>query len=284
MIATDIDNQSVSNSFMITISDVNESPTEITISNNSIGEHVAIGSIIGVLSTTDPDVGDAFTYALSGAVVDNAFFDITGDNLVSSDVFNFENQSIFSIQLTVPVLGSNKFDQPLTISISDANDTPTALNIDNQTIFENLPFGTLIGNLSAVDEDANDVHSYSLIAGTGDMDNASVLISGSQLLLNNSIDFKSKNSLSIRVEVKDGSSATFQTELIIDALNQNEAPIIINPIGKIEKESNSTMNLSVADVFSDVDSEDVLTLSITVAGQSSLPEGIIFDSENAIIQ
>ena len=44
----------------------------------------------------------------------------------------------------------------LTVSVTDANDTPVGITIDSNKIDENLKKGTTIGNLSAIDEDAGD--------------------------------------------------------------------------------------------------------------------------------
>jgi len=44
--------------------DINESPTAITLSKSSVGEHAVPGEAVGVFSTSDPDRGQTFTYAI----------------------------------------------------------------------------------------------------------------------------------------------------------------------------------------------------------------------------
>ena len=65
-------------SFTITITDVNESPTDLALSSTSIAENSATGTEVGTLSNTDPDSGDTFTYSLvSGSGdTDNANFTV----------------------------------------------------------------------------------------------------------------------------------------------------------------------------------------------------------------
>ena len=48
----------------LTVSDVNETPTDISLTSTSVVENIAIGTQVGVLSTTDPDSGNTFTLSL----------------------------------------------------------------------------------------------------------------------------------------------------------------------------------------------------------------------------
>ena len=52
--------------FTISVSDANEQPTDIALSNSSIAENQPAGTIVGSFSSTDPDAGDTGTYALVG--------------------------------------------------------------------------------------------------------------------------------------------------------------------------------------------------------------------------
>ncbi|HUG67768.1 MAG TPA: hypothetical protein VMM76_08445 [Pirellulaceae bacterium] len=45
----------------ITVNDLNEAPTELALSNDTIAEDAANGTIVGALSTTDPDAGNTHT-------------------------------------------------------------------------------------------------------------------------------------------------------------------------------------------------------------------------------
>ncbi|MFM6436230.1 MAG: cadherin repeat domain-containing protein, partial [Microcystis panniformis] len=53
--------------------------TNITLSNNNIAENQAVNTVIGELTSTDPDPGDTFTYSLVSGVgdTDNQFFTIS---------------------------------------------------------------------------------------------------------------------------------------------------------------------------------------------------------------
>ncbi|MBO1352291.1 MAG: hypothetical protein EBE86_035265, partial [Hormoscilla sp. GUM202] len=64
----DASGQSYEDNFIISINDVNEAPTDLNLSNNSINENVL--AIVGTFSTTDPDTGDTFTYQLVAGMGD----------------------------------------------------------------------------------------------------------------------------------------------------------------------------------------------------------------------
>ena len=67
---TDSGGLTYSEDFTITVSDVNETPTGISLSETSTDEERSAESIIGTLSSTDVDSGDTFTYTVSGTDAD----------------------------------------------------------------------------------------------------------------------------------------------------------------------------------------------------------------------
>jgi len=62
----------------ITVTNVNEAPTDIYLSFSGIAENSAIGTTVGTFGSIDPDTSNTFTYALvSGAgSTDNAAFTV----------------------------------------------------------------------------------------------------------------------------------------------------------------------------------------------------------------
>src|SRR5204863_177261 len=59
--STDAGGLSKAQAFTINVTNVNEAPTAVSLSANTVAENAA-GATIGTLSTTDPDAGDTFTY------------------------------------------------------------------------------------------------------------------------------------------------------------------------------------------------------------------------------
>ncbi|MBA4466689.1 cadherin repeat domain-containing protein, partial [Cylindrospermopsis raciborskii CS-506_A] len=54
-------NNPVTQDLIINVTNVNETPTDLTLSATTIAENQAIGTVVGNLSTIDPDAGNTFT-------------------------------------------------------------------------------------------------------------------------------------------------------------------------------------------------------------------------------
>src|SRR5205085_1602892 len=81
--STDSGALSVEKVFTITVTDVNEAPTDIGLSSSSVDENQPAGATVGTLSSTDPDPADTHTYSLVTGTgsTDNASFSIAAGTL-----------------------------------------------------------------------------------------------------------------------------------------------------------------------------------------------------------
>ncbi len=114
--------------FTITVNNVNEAPTDINLSASAMNENVAANSTVGVLSSTDPDAGDTFTYALVAGTgsTDNAAFNISGGNLRISAIPDFETKSSYSVRVRSTDAGGLFFEKAFTITVNNVNEVPSA--------------------------------------------------------------------------------------------------------------------------------------------------------------
>lgn len=214
----------ITETFEINITNVNEAPSGLAVDGLQLSENIAVGTEIATLSATDEDAGEAFTYSLVGTTnPDHAAFSISGDKLITVAQINFEEQSVYDLNLRVTDSGDNTKDVNFEFRVLDENDGPTAIRIDKLTIQENLSAGLLVGQLSTVDEDDGDQHTYSLVAGDGDSDNSLFLISGNQLLTNSTLDFETNASHTVRVQSSDGALAT-ASAFELSVINTNDDP------------------------------------------------------------
>lgn len=110
----------------------NRAPTDIGLSPASVDENEPANTVVGTLSTTDPDnpaAAQTFTYALvsgSGST-DNASFAIVGSELRTAASLDHEVGATRSVRVEVTDSGSPAltFEKELTITIGDVNETPT---------------------------------------------------------------------------------------------------------------------------------------------------------------
>jgi hypothetical protein len=98
----------------------NQSPTDILLSNSMLQENQPINTVVSTLSTSDPNVGDTFTYSLVRGDGDtgNASFNISGNQLRSSAVFDYETQNSYSIRIRTTDQGSLFFEKAFIITIT----------------------------------------------------------------------------------------------------------------------------------------------------------------------
>jgi Ca2+-binding RTX toxin-like protein len=227
-------------SFTITVNDIaetppNQTPTAIALSTNSVDENVPIGTTVGTFSTTDPNTGDTHTYTLVAGTgdTDNASFTIDGNQLKLNVSPDFETKDSYTIRVRTTDNGTLFFEQSFTITVNDIaetppNQTPTAIALSTNSVDENVPIGTTVGTFSTTDPNTGDTHTYTLVAGTGDTDNASFTIDGNQLKLNVSPDFETKDSYTIRVRTTDNGTLFFEQSFTITVNDLPELPPVPN--------------------------------------------------------
>jgi LPXTG-site transpeptidase (sortase) family protein len=279
--STDSGGQYIDNTATISILDVNEPPTNISLTSNIISENQTVGTSIGTLTTTDPDAGStAFTYALEAGDAgcpgtDNGSFDISTDTLVSNAVFDYETKTSYAICVKSTDNDSTdpqSFYKAFSISINDQNDAPTDISLSSASIEENKSVGTLVGALSTTDADAGDTFTYALVSGTGSTDNDLFAISGSNLVSNEIFDYETKTSYSIRVQTTDSGGEIFAKPFTISITDSaNEPPdsltLDVNSINE-----NMVSGTKVGD-FSSHDPDGTTSFTYTLVGGGSACPG-----------
>ena len=146
---------------------VNDAPTAINLSGTSVDENGA-GAIVGTLSTTDVDTGDTHTYT-----VDDARFEVVGDQLKLKDGISLDHETESTVDITVTTTDSGglSYAQAYTINVNDVNEAPTDLTISgNGDTFEYVVehsnpvafwrLGESAGDTTAIDETGNHNGTY----------------------------------------------------------------------------------------------------------------------------
>lgn len=234
----DSENEAYSEMVTITLDDVNEAPTDIILSNLTINESIAVGSIVGGLSPEDEDQADTHSYSLKEGNIDNESFDINGDQLVTAEVLDFETKDTYNLEIIVTDQGGLTFEQEFAISVTDLPAQITSIELDNTAIDENENGGTVVGTFSTFGEDLSGSYTYDLASGTGSDDNASFSVSTNQLLTSASFNFETQDSYSIRVMVDDG-TLTYESVFNISVNDVSEAPTDLSLITSTIAENNT---------------------------------------------
>lgn len=102
---------------------------------------------------------------------------------------------------------------------------PTDVTLSAAVVPENRPPGTVVGTLGAVDPDGSrDRFTYSLVAGSGALDNASFRIVAGRLVTRGAFDYEAKDSYAVRIRATDSGGLVAERTFRIDVANVPEAP------------------------------------------------------------
>ena len=99
----------------------NEAPTNIALSSTSVLEDQPINTVVGTITTSDPNTWNTHTYTLvSGdGSTDNAAFNILGNQLRTSQVFTKAIKDTYLIRLRTTDQGGLYYEKTFTITVTD---------------------------------------------------------------------------------------------------------------------------------------------------------------------
>lgn len=190
------------------------------------------------------------------------------------------------IEVTVSNVIVNGVPQSFTymVTVIDpavSNFAPTAISLSQAQIAENSTTDTLVGTLSSTDPDAGDAHTYALVAGVGDTNNAAFTIAGNQLRVAGALDHEKADQASIRVRSTDSVGNTFERAFSIAVTDVNEAPAMAQSVAWVRGESFS-YSAAAADPEAEAVSLSLVAapawLDVTIDGATATLSG---DATNA---
>lgn len=235
---------------VVSVNDLNESPTNITLTPNDIDEDTDTMSgdvTIGVLVATDEDFGSSSQFTLVTGTGDthNSLFVIVGDQLRIQQGTSIDREATPELYVRINAFdGTNNFEQAIVVTVNDLNDNPT-LVVPSQTIGvpEDASIGSTHGPVNSSDADTpavNPALTWSLTGtvlgddgftypGVFDIDPAT----GHIIVLDNSV-FDSENTsfpqnFTLTVEVTDQVSADQKT-VTVAITDVNDNPPVVNTL------------------------------------------------------
>jgi hypothetical protein len=175
--STDALGESVEKAFIITVTDVNEAPTDITLSHASVAENQAAGATVGTLDASDPDTTlQGYSFQLVSGAVDNTLFAIDRGRLTTAASFDYESRSSYTVRVQVTDRGGLSTTKDFAIAVTDTNDAPVLDNAGTMELAEIVEdqvnnAGTLVSTIIAsaggdriTDQDAGAVEGIAVVA------------------------------------------------------------------------------------------------------------------------
>ena len=283
-----------SETFTISLGDVNEQPTELDLSANSVDENAANGTTVGTVSVTDPDAGDSATYALTDDAggrfaIDGATGEIT---VADGSLLDFESAASHDVTVQVTDAGGLAHTETFTINLGDVNERPTDLDLSANSVDENAANGTSVGTVSVTDPDAGDSASYALTDDAGgrfaiDSTTGEITVADGSLL-----DFEAATSHDVTVRVTDSGGLAHSETFTINLGDVNERPTDLD-LSASTVDENATNGTTVGTVsVTDPDAGDSASYTLTddaggrfaidsATGEITVADGSLLDFESA---
>jgi len=196
--------------FTVTVTDVSDGPTDVSLSSAVIAENRPVGTAVGTLSSTDQDAVDTFAYTLVAGAgsTDNGSFEIAGSVLKTKAAFNYESQSSYSVRVRSTDAGGLFTEKQLTVTVTDVNEAPTAVGLVNvpASILENTSTSSRVKVADiAVTDDALGTNTITLSGA--DAASFEVVGTGLYLKAGTTLDYGLKPSYDIVVDAFDASAS-----------------------------------------------------------------------------
>lgn len=249
----------------------NDPPLGLTISNTTINEKVSFLTPVGTLSATDPQ-NNHLTYSILNPQ-GNYHFLIQGNMLLVKTrlVWNPQSNNTYSVDVNVTDSGSPLMHSKgtLDIMVLNTNDPPYGVEISNNEIFENVPVGHIVGNLTALDDDVVPRRSSNFSWEMVDSDNGFFSLRGNKVLVAKTVDHESRNIHRIEVRCTDYGIPRKSSQVVsmfISVRDSNDSPKHINLTNHRVLE-NSPKGMLVGEIIATDDDND--TLSFDLNGSDS---------------
>jgi hypothetical protein len=273
--ATDAGGLGFTKPFTLTVTNVNEAPTSISLSASTVVENAPASTLIGNLSGVDPDVGNTLTFSVT-----DPRFTVTAGQLFTTQSLDFEATPSISVDVTATDAGGLAKTQPFTITVTNANEAPTAIGLSANSVAENAA-GAIIGNVTVTDPDVGDTQTIIV------NDSRFEVVAGKlQLKTGQSLDREAAATIGITITTTDGGGLTKNQQFTINVTNVDEAPTAISLSANSVNENASNVTIGALTVTDPEGGTFTFGLSdnrfSVVGGNLRLDTPLNFEAEPAV--
>ncbi|WP_225181538.1 putative Ig domain-containing protein [Pectobacterium aroidearum] len=272
-------NASVSTTFSLTITNVNDAPmVSATIPAQSVAQDGSLNFTVPAGTFTDPD-GDTLTLSATLANGSPMPSWLTFNPATGTFTGTPGNSDVGTLSIKVTANdGSASVSTTFNLTITNVNDAPVvATPIPAQSVAQNGSLSFTVPAGTFTDPDVGDTLTLSATLADGSPLPGWITFNSATGTFSGTPGNADVGSLSIRVTATDGSNASVHTDFSLTVTNVNDAPVVATPIPAQSVVQDGSLNFTVpAGTFTDPDG-DTLTLSATLANGSPLPGWITFN-------
>ena len=119
----------------------------------------------------------------------------------------------------------------------EPNQAPTQIAFTASPTADSRTTGTALGSLKALDANGDDTHTFALVAGSGDTDNAEFEVQGNQLVLKGVADYRVRHEYQVRLRATDSGipSLLVEQNLTVSFPRANVAPVFTSSTFTVEE-------------------------------------------------
>ncbi|WP_258034824.1 putative Ig domain-containing protein [Pectobacterium odoriferum] len=280
--ATDGSNASVSTTFGLTVTNVNDAPVVSgTVPPQSVAQDSGLNFTLPSGLFTDVDAGDTLT--LSATLADGtplpswlSFNPATGTFTGTPD-----NGDVGSLTIKVTATdGSNaSVSTTFGLTVTNVNDAPEVSGtVPPQSVAQDSGLNFTLPSGLFTDADAGDTLTLSATLADGTPLPAWLSFNPATGTFSGTPANGDVGSLTIKVTATDGSNASVSTTFGLTVTNVNDAPVVSGTVPPQSVAQDSSLNFTLpSGLFTDADAGDTLTLSATLADGTALPSWLSFN-------
>ena len=134
--------------------------------------------------------------------------------LVDGNVYRFISRATDNV-------GNQEAIKTVPDTVINNNTAPVDILLSNASFMENAAVGTLIGNLSSIDNDITLPFVYELVSGSGDANNSLFYIQGNKLYTNASYSCTGLFDYSVRIRTTDITGLSFEKAFTLNCVQEN---------------------------------------------------------------
>ncbi len=253
---------------------LNDAPTDISVTSNTIAENTTGGTVVATLGSTDADSSipsETATYTLTNdpsglfEIVDNEIRVKTGADI------DYETSTSHAIEVTVTDVHGATYSETLTINITDVDEfnvsTISDTNAADNAVNENTATGSVVGITAlATDQDGTDTVSYTLSDNAGglfaiDANTGVVTVAGS-------LDAETATSHNITVIATSTDGSTNSETFTIAVNDQNETRITTisdtnTDANQVSEKASIGTAVGITALATDADVTDTVTYTLS---------------------
>ncbi len=207
--------------------DDQRAPLSAVLMGAAVEENAGANAPFGTVAPpSDADAGDSAVRSLPPELGDNAFFHLSGNQLLANASFDYEIRSTYTVVVRTTDTTGRTTDSAIAISVLNVYEAPTNLLLTNAAIPENAGANAVVGRLAVEPPNAGSAYAYSLVSGPGSTDNAQFAIDGDQLVARASLNYEAKATYSVRVRVVNESGVAVVKAFLIAVTDVNDPPVV----------------------------------------------------------